>query len=236
MKKARIAALGASLAITGGLVAAATGATGAYFSDTVNGDATGTIGSIQITPTNGASSMALAFTNLLPGTPQTVTVAYTNTGNSAEDVYIVFPDNIALSALNNLGRYGTVHLSSSGAGAVGDVFDSNNLNDNIGSCGSFSQLPTGSIPGCWPVPSQLLVASDVAPGTAGTFLFSFMYASALSNQGANPGTGVWNTFPVTGQTFTTPSDNSQPASGAGLPYEIVATQPGITPGAAGTLP
>lgn len=236
MKKARIAALGASLAMTAGLVAAATGATGAYFSDTVSGNASGTIGSIQIAPTNGAGSMALAFTDLLPGTPQTVSVAYTNTGNSTEDVYVVFPDNIALSALNNLGRYGTVHLSSTGAGAVGDVFDSNNLNDNIKSCGAFSQSPTGLLPGCWPVPNQLLVASNLAPGAAGTFAFSFMYASALSNQGPNPGTGVWNTFPVSGQTFGTNSDQSQPTSGSGLPYEIVATQPGINPGAAGTLP
>jgi hypothetical protein len=236
MKIARIAALGASLAMTGGLIAAATGATGAYFSDTVNGDATGTIGSIQISPTNGAASLALAFTNLLPGTPQTVSVAYTNTGTSAEDVYVVFPDDIALSALNNLGRYGTVHLTSSGAGAVGDVFDSNNLNDNITTCGTFSQSPTGSVPGCWPIPNQLLVASNVAPGSAGTFAFSFMYASALSNQGPNPGTGVWNTFPVSGQTHTSNSNPSQATSGSGLPYEIVATQPGITPGAAGTLP
>lgn len=230
MKTARIAALGTSLVMTGGLVAAATGATGAYFSDTVNGSVTGTIGSIQITPTNGAASMALAFTNLLPGTPQTVSVAYTNTGTSAEDVYVVFPDDIALSALNNLGRYGTVHLTSSGAGAVGDVFDSNNLNDNVTSCGPFSQA------GCWPVPNQVLVASNLAPGSAGTFVFSFMYASALSNQGPNPGTGVWNTFPVSGQTYTANSDPSQATSGSGLPYEIVATQPGITPGAAGTRP
>ena len=143
----------------------------------------------------------------------------------------MFPNLTALSALNNLGSYGTVHLSSSGTGAVGDVFDSANLNDNSVTCpvGSFSvQYPTP----CEPLPKQLLIATNVGPGDTGSFSFSFNYASKLSTQAPVGSTAYWNTYPVSGQTTTNPSDGT----GAGLPYQIVATQPGVTPGAVGTTP
>jgi hypothetical protein len=179
--------------------------------------------------------MDLAFTNLLPGDPQTVSVAYQNTGLNPEDVWITFPNATALSALNDLGRYGTVHLTSSGYGAVGDVFDSANLNDNSTTCGPFSQSPGQ----CWPLPAQLQIASNVTPGNGGTFSFSFMYASKLSTQA--PG-APWNTYPVPAGPYSASNTNGQftvnasDGTGAGLPYDIVATQVGILPGAAGTLP
>jgi hypothetical protein len=234
--KIRSAAIVGTVALLGGTAYVASGSTGAYFSDTHTGAISGTIGSIRVTPSGGTASadgslMDLAFSNLLPGTPETVTVDYQNTGNNPEDVYIVFPNATALSALNNLGSYGTVHLSSTGYGSVGDVFDSANLNDNGTSCpvGSSSvQYPTP----CEPLPSQLLIASNVTPGATGTFSFEFNYASKLSTQPAPGTTAYWNTYPVSGQTTTNPSDGT----GNGLPYEIVATQHGITPGAVGTTP
>jgi hypothetical protein len=51
----------------------------------------------------GSSSMDLAFTRLLPGAGQTVTVNYRSTENSCESVYVVFPDESALGALNTSG-------------------------------------------------------------------------------------------------------------------------------------
>jgi hypothetical protein len=234
--KVRCAAVVGTVALLGGTAFVASGSTGAYFSDTHTGAISGTIGSIRITPSGGTASadhslMDLAFTNMLPGDPQTVTVDYQNTGNNPEDVYIVFPNATALSSLNNLGTFGTVHLSSAGNGAVGDVFDSANLNDNGTSCPVGSFTTTHPTP-CEPLPSQLLIASNVNPGDTGTFSFAFNYASALSTQPAVGTTANWNTYPVAGQVTT----NSADGTGNGLPYEIVATQHGITPGAKGTTP
>ena len=182
---------------------------------------------ILITPSGGTgpSSMNLTFNKLLPGAEQTVTVNYQNSGTSREDVYVVFPNATALSALNNLGQYGAVHLSSAGAGSLGDVFDTTNLSDKLTTCGTFS--PSG----CWPLLAQYAVARNIEPMTKGSFSFSFEFASAYSKQAPAGTTALWNPFPVTGQTHVVASDGS----GAGLPYEIVATQPGITPGQKGNI-
>jgi hypothetical protein len=207
-------ALVASVALLGGTAWLAAGATGAYFSDTHSGTISGTVGSIRVTPYGGSgvSGADISFSNMLPGAAQTATVDYQNTGLDPEDVYIVFNNATALSALNNLGTYGEAHLSANGT----PLFDSANLNDNSTSCGPFS--PSG----CWPMRSQYLVASNVAPGATGSVSLTFNYASKLKSQGP----GVWNSYPVSGQ-FTT---NASEGSGSGLPYEIVATQPGVTPG------
>jgi len=63
----------------GGTALVASGETGAYFSQTVPGSISGTVGSIHITP---STSTDLSFSNLLPGAPQTVTVHFENTGSS----------------------------------------------------------------------------------------------------------------------------------------------------------
>jgi len=233
--KVRVLTLVASVALLGGTALVASGQTGAFFSDTHSGTLTGTLGTILVTP----DASTFSFTDLLPGAPQVADVTYTNTGNSPEDVWVVFNNPTALSALNDLGRYGTVHLSSTGAAAVGDVFDSNNLNDNLSSCGFFSQAPgvDAQHPNCWPLTSMVKIASGLTPTSAGTFHFSFMYASKLSTQPPN-NNFPWNVYPVSGQVTINSADCAggiaNPCSG--LPYQIVATQVGITPGQVGTLP
>jgi hypothetical protein len=216
-RKARITALVGTIGLLIVFVVVATGGTGAYFSDSHSGTISGTIGSIRVTPSGGggANNLDFAFTNLLPGEPQSATGQYTNTGANAEDVYIAFNNPTALSALNNLGTYGEVHVTANG----NDLFDSANLNDNSTTCGPFS--PSG----CWPLPSELRLAQNVAPGGTGNFTFTFNYASKLKTQPPAGTTANWNTYPVNGQ-FTV---NSSDGSGSGLPYEIVATQPGQTP-------
>ena len=235
--KMRAVSLVATVALLGGTAVVASGQTGAYFSDSVSGAATGTVGSIHI----DAASPNIAFSGLLPGTPQSQTVSYTNSGSSPEDVYLTFNNTIALSALNSLGHYGSLTIKSQQAGGLGTVFYSSNLNDNSASCGTFSNatstvtLSGETAPGmlCWPLPSQVKIASGVPAGTTGSFTFTFEYAGALSTQSGNF-TDPWNTYPaVGGQTYTTNSDPSLPTSGAGLPYQIVATQVGITPGQTG---
>ena len=54
----------------------------------------------------------------------------------------------------------------------------------------------------------------------------------LSTQAPVGSTAYWNTYPVAGQTTTNVADGT----GNRLPYEIVATQQGVTPGAVGTTP
>ena len=210
----RVALWATTLVAMAGLVVAATGATGAYFTDTHQGTISGNIGSIKVTPSggSGADNMDFAFSNMLPGEPQTATVHFQNTGANSEDVWLVFNNATALSALNNLGTYGEVHVSNGNA-----LFDSANLNDNSGSCGAFSPA------GCWPLPSQIKVASNLGPTASGHASFTFDYAGKLKNPAAEG--APFNIYPIPGQ-FTV---NAADGTGAGLPYEIVATQVGQTP-------
>jgi hypothetical protein len=212
-KVARIAGFTVALGATASLVGFAATGTGAYFSDSSPGTISGSVGSIQVSVSggNGSSSTDFHFDRLLPGTPQSAVIKYTNTGNSPEDVFLTFPNATALSALNNLGTFGSVQVNNASGE---DVFDSTNLNDNSNTCGPFSHS------GCNPLPNQLKVDSNLAPGQTDTATFEFGYASKLKLQFP-----TFNTYPVPGQ-FTTISTDG---TGDGLPFAIVATQVGQTP-------
>ncbi len=221
--KTRGLALLATVALLGGTAWIATGTTGAYFSDTHTGSISGSIGSIKVTPSGGSGpeGMNLAFNDMLPGVAQTVTVKYQNTGANPEDVWIVFNNATALSALNNLGSYGEVHLSANGTA----LFDSANLNDRSGTCGAFS--PSG----CWPLAKQYKVASNLAPWAAGTASFTFSYAGKMVTPPV-----AFNSYPVSVNGYTTSHNtndqnivNAADGTGSGLPYSIVATQHDVTP-------
>lgn len=216
-KKTILGAGGVAVALT--MALAALGPTGAYFSDTAQGTVTGSVGSIKIAGADGGGTdqLDLTFTNLLPGTVQTVSSRYVNTGLNAQDVWVVFNDDDALHALNDLGHYGEFHVASNGT----EIFASANLNDDADGtpgCGGFSTT------GCWLVPQMIQVGSDVAPGGVGSVSFGFGYGSQLSGQSAAGG-GVWNSYPV--GTVAVPNPT---IVGNGLPYQIVATQVGHAPG------
>lgn len=217
-KKLAVGVGGAAVALTLSLVSL--GSTGAYFSDTHQGGVTGTVGSIKVVGSGGtgANNLDLNYNGLLPGTPQTVTAGYQNTGVSPQDVWVVFNNVDALHALNDLGTYGEFHVKANGT----PLFDSANLNDGLHnpaapSCGALDPA------GCWPVPKMIKVASNVGPTASGTIDFTFGYAAKLKGQ-SPAGGGAWNSYPVA----TTPNPNPVIA-GNGLPYQIVATQVGQTP-------
>jgi hypothetical protein len=199
-KFARFGLFVGTLGLSAGLVGAAAQTTGAYFSDTKTGAVTGTVGSIKVATGN----TALAFTNLLPGEAQTQTVDYANSGKNVQDVWVVF-DTTALHALNNLGTFGEVHI----ANAANELFASQNLNDNIVSC-----VPGTGSPACNAVPTQLKLSDSLAPGTGGTFKFTFMMGSKFT---FNDSSVPFNCYPL-----GTCTSN-------GLPYKLVAVQHGQLP-------
>jgi hypothetical protein len=211
--KLRIGALGISMLLLAALVMSAVGVTGAYFSETKQGEIHGTIGSIHIRTSggSGANGLKFDFNHLLPGEPQTATVEYKNTGANPQDVWVVFNNAEALHALNNLGTFGEVTLANSG----GWVFHSANLNDNkppaSGTCGEFS--PSG----CWPLEKQYKVGSNIQPGAGSYFKFTFAYAGKFAD--ASQEGDAWNLYPP----------ESATPEGNGLPYQVVATQVGQKP-------
>lgn len=209
------------------------GMTGAYFSDTNNGALAGTVGSIQVTTSGGSGADALNFAweNMLPGEVYEQTANFQNTGRNTQDIWLVFPNKTALSTLNSLGTYGAVKITSSD----GAYFYSNNLNDHPADQAALDA-----------VPQMVKLASNVTPTASGWMKFEFQYASKMRTQ--EPA-WVFNMYPVVtpgtpasagwpndgnqagyGQNFVDPADGS----GTGLPFQIVATQPGIAPGAPGT--
>jgi hypothetical protein len=188
--------------------------TGSFFSDTHSGAITGTVGTIKVTTSggSGADGMNFTFDKLLPGEPQTVTLSYQNTGDNPQDVWLAFQNDTARSALNDMGTYGEVHISANGV----EKFASKNLNDHP-TCPPGSTSAAHPEP-CAALPDKIQVADNVAPGATGVVKFSFNYADKLTGSGG----GVWNTYPVSGQTTVKASDGS----GNGLPWQLVAVQVG----------
>ena len=212
VKNRKVLALVGSITVAGGLVAAASGATGAYFSDTKAGTITGTIGTVKV---DGGGD--ISFANLLPGEPQTATAKYQNTGAAPEDIWVVFPNATALSALNDLGRYGQLTITDSNTGVK---FASTNLRDG------FTDGDTQpGYPPVYPLHRQYLLASNVGPTVSGTMDFTFNYWSNMSDQNFTK----FNTYPAPNST-TQKTILTSDGTGDGLPYQIVATQVGQTPG------
>lgn len=228
----RMVGVGITLVATVGLAVAASGVTSAYFSDTNSGKVTGTVGFVQVQTGGGGGgdNLDLNFVNLMPGEPQSRTFDYKNIGSGPQDIWITFPSQQALHALNNLGQYGSFTITDSSTGVV---FTSSNLNDNrppaSGGCGPFD--PSG----CWPMLNAYKVRSNLPVGGEGTVTLTFSYSSAYSLKpppAGLDGTGLyygnqlnWNYYPIPGSTG---GDAGGPVSN-GLPYNVVATQVGQTP-------
>lgn len=191
-KAARIAGFVAAVGASAALVGAAASTTGAYFTDSHDLTANGAYGSIKISTTHGNE---FVWDNLLPGEPRSSTLGYQNTGKSAEDVWVVFPDSV-LSEINQLGHYATATIQGNGV----TVFNSTNLNGASTCPATDANGPTD----CAPLPKQVKVASNVAPGATGDVTFTFGITGKATNQDNWTGT------------FT-------------MPLQLVATQNGKAP-------
>ena len=195
--------------LTVALVGAAVGGTGAYFTDSAGGTVTGTMGSIKINTAGGegAENLDLTFASMLPGVANAKTIQYTNAGANNQDVWVVFPQaalgdfnhHTDIGLINDKGTFGEIHIKAGGVA----VFDSNNLNDDGSSCPLGSSDPSKGQGPCNPLPKQIRLATNLAPNSVGDMEFSYTAAAKYKgNQGR---------LEVV------------------LPYQIVATQPGIAP-------
>jgi hypothetical protein len=217
-----IAALGAS----GALVAAATGATGAYFTDSHNGSINASTGTVKVS----TSDLSLNFSGLLPGDFQTKDVTYWAEGSGAEDIWLVLPTDGSADALNKvpsdnpndptpLGRYGHFALSSPAgsftsfnlassaeSGSHSGPSCSVNADGHGGSSAQAADRNDYSVPFC-PVPGAILLSSNLTAGQSGTAHITFGFTK-LMNSVAQQGLGL--------------SDVAD--------FKIEATQHGVLPG------
>ena len=217
--KIRLGTILGLVLLVAALISMESGGTGAYFNDSHGGEITGSTGSIKVHTSGGSGPEGLNFNfkYLLPGEPQTATVEFKNTGHNKQDVWVVFSEEKALHALNNLGQFGEVTISDPG----GTVFHSANLNDNkypaSGNCGPISPA------GCWPLGEKYKVASNVSPGAGSWFKFTFGYTTYKGGIGNDQQEEAWNSYPPEAKRL------GVPVEGSGLPFEVVAMQTGVEP-------
>jgi len=226
-KTVKVAGFVGALCASAALVATAASSTGAYFTDSHNGNLTGTSGHLQVV-TTGTS---INFTGLNPGQDKSQQITYTPTANSTtnEDVWLVFdPTTTAYGAFTGANgvTYGT--WTTGGLGGYGHFkvksnqglgFESYNLaldpsgnntcanaNGDGGSTAKETLDSHGNIvpaPYCG-VPAAIKIGSNLAPGQAS--------AATI-------------TFGLSGKTV------AQDTVFVNVPFKIVATQPGIRPDA-----
>jgi hypothetical protein len=219
-----IAALGAS----GALVAAATGATGAYFTDSHDGSISASSGHLSL---GISGDMSMNFANLMPGTPESKSITYTThvSSTGTEDIWLVLPPGAAYDGLTGpkdstlfpgggLGRYGYFAVSDSNGGTA---FRSHNLaapptpadggvcdvNANTGRGGSDQvETQTDMFPPYCAIPHDILLASNLSNGATGTITITFGLSGKQTDQG-------------------------QTEFGGSVPFSIVATQHNVRPDA-----
>lgn len=236
-KNVRLIGFVSALGVSAALIAAASSGTGAYFTDSASGNISGSSGGLALS--HGAT--AINFTGMNPGVDKSQTIDFgVQPGSTTNaDIWLVFDSSTAGygsftgakdggSAYDGvtgggLGQYGHFKLS----GPAGS-FESYNLQlptvadattpytssgtsntctvNQYGLGGSSTQHTANAgndIAECG-VPAAILLKSDVAPGGAGSATVTFGLTGKAEGQ-------------------------NKPAANVG--FKIVATQPGVAPGA-----
>lgn len=220
-KVVRLAGFVGALCASATLVGMSVSGTGAYFTDSHDGNINASTGRIAVTVS--PASGQLNFTDLLPGEYQTKRVDYTaHPKGGSEDIWLVFPAGASSESFTGgpgsdaLGRYGHFALASS----AGATFTSYNLNrapsgtpadqscgiDANGSGGS-NQQPTSptdtQVPYCAPA-DAILLQSGMNANDAGYTDLTFGFTPLLRGGQDGP-------------------------LGSVVSYKIVATQHGVRP-------
>jgi hypothetical protein len=140
MRRNRVKILVAGLALSvlgaGGLAFAGVASSGAYFSDTVTANQSSSIAYVAL---GSPTSNSAAFSNLLPGTPQSRVISVTNTGTVAEDVYLKEYAAIGLPSDDSTPSLLTVSFSAPSSG-----LNSSPANLSPQSVLVYSELPSGA--------------------------------------------------------------------------------------------
>jgi len=237
--KVRLAGFVAAVGATALLVGAASGTTGAYFTDSHSGTMQGAAGHLKLNLSD-SSQLSMNFTDLVPGQDQTKHVVFTTDSSSTvtEDVWVVFPTSTPAQQLayaqftggkhefgyvdGGLGRYGHVQIGAT-TGSYNRAFVSYNLaNDPALS----DPISGGFLSACYDgngrggETQQATGPDDTSMGYCGVPK-AILVASDLSS-GASGSVDI--AFGITGKW----TGQNLPVL-AGVNYKIVATQHGVSP-------
>jgi len=155
--KGRIVALGATLVVAGGLVVAAGGTTGAYFSDSNLTSQSSTIARVAI---NTPQSSSVAFSNLLAGDSQSRIFTVTNTGTVPANIFIKRYPVTGLPSGDSSPSKLSVGFTSAASGLYSDTADAS--------------------------PASVLIASSVAPGASFTYTLTLTLDSSAGGTWDSP--------------------------------------------------
>jgi hypothetical protein len=227
-KTARVAAFVGTLGASAALIGMAATNTGAYFTDSENGNLSASSGHLQV---DKNSDYNLNFDNLVPGEYKTREVGYKTDSSTPEDIWLKFPagvdygkftgaknvpdpggnNNVDGWADGGLGRFGHFEVARNDGTTVFSSWNLQNQPNGTSGCGDSnghgSNTPPAdrdATPAYCGVPHYILLDSNVPSLTQAKFTMTF---------GA---TGRW-----TGQSLPV----------ANVPFQVVATQHNVRPDA-----
>jgi hypothetical protein len=219
-KPMRIAAFIGTLGASATLIGMAATNTGAYFTDSENGQIAGTTGHLTIDKNNDFN---LNFDNLVPGEYKDRTVAYHTGGDSSEDIWLYLPAGTQYGAFTGakgavdgypdggMGRYGHFAVKDNAGNLLFSSYNLQNASNGSSGCaddnghgfGPQATSESDTPPLCG-VPHYMLIESDVPAGVDKSFTMTFGVTGKQTQQG-------------------------QYAPPANVPFQVVATQHGHSP-------
>lgn len=222
-KAIRVAGFVGALCASAALVGTSVAGTGAYFTDSHNGNLAASSGHLRLNV--DGSALNLSFQNLVPGEYQTKNVTYATDTNTNEDIWMVFDTSSAAYGAfsggkgmtaypdGGLGRYGHFAVANDNATRftsynlanqpAGDTSTTDTCGVNSSGNGGSNDVATPThTPLYCGVPGAILLRSDAPNGASGEIEVTF---------------GV------------TPKWTAQEVPVANVPFKIVATQHGVRP-------
>lgn len=235
----RLGGFAAALAASAGLIAAASGATGAYFTDTHPGSFSANSGHLKVNITNvsggatasGPDNLVLNFQDLYPTDYRTVKINYaTDSSIGNEDLWLVFPGASAPvgSVQNNVFDMFTGPKTSYAGGGLGRYGHFAVADSHSGTDFSSYNLSSGYSDDCTPdanghAIAPMGTAADNSKAQPCAVPAMIKLASNLTN-------GATGTVSLTfGLTQRQTQQNQAEFAGLGVDFQIVATQPGVKP-------
>ena len=189
----KVGGFAAALCASAALVATAATGTGAYFTDSHDGNLASSSGHLKLNV--NASDLQLSFANIMPGEDKSKTIGFTtDLSNGTEDVWLVFPSGQAYAEFSGykgedgtaggLGRYGHFKVTSdqgfgfesynlaNASGVTDSTCDDSNGNGGSAARPTAETGPGSTVPYC-AVPHYIKVADNIANGAGGHVTITF---------------------------------------------------------------